>query len=244
MLQNDLAQFKSEKNVAAVQFDIVGHSMGGLVTRAFALQKSYLSDANYHEGIVHKLITIDTPHEGSAFAQRLEESNLICRSLWPYKVGQAVMDLIPGSSLLTKLTSSGKQLLMAHAIVGAASPDQASVALSNWNLADSLACPNLLPADGFVGVFNGEASDLIVSVSSQSSTAVGFSLDSITTTSSVIHALDTTLFTLGPDALNRLLQGNTFRRADGSNPQEVIRLLNTPLSKLNANNDTFTPILP
>jgi pimeloyl-ACP methyl ester carboxylesterase len=59
--------------VAATQVDVVAHSMGGLITRdmPYVVQAGpqtpagFFSPENYGQGIVHKLITIGTPHLGA-----------------------------------------------------------------------------------------------------------------------------------------------------------------------------------
>jgi pimeloyl-ACP methyl ester carboxylesterase len=56
--------------VAGVQADVVAHSMGGNIARAMALHPQFLNRNTFHQGIIHKLITIDTPHLGSAVATR------------------------------------------------------------------------------------------------------------------------------------------------------------------------------
>ena len=56
--------------VAAAQVDVVGHSMGGLITRTmpYVLTSQFYSAENYMQGIVHKLIAIGGPHLGSPLA--------------------------------------------------------------------------------------------------------------------------------------------------------------------------------
>jgi pimeloyl-ACP methyl ester carboxylesterase len=71
-----IGQFKSGNNpanipVAAIQADIVAHSMGGLITRDLVLQPSFLSATTFGEGTIHKLISIDTPHLGSQVAMNI-----------------------------------------------------------------------------------------------------------------------------------------------------------------------------
>lgn len=71
-----IKNFKSGKNpaniaTAGVQADIVGHSMGGVITRTIALQPTFLSADTFGHGSIHKVITVDTPHLGSPVAIRL-----------------------------------------------------------------------------------------------------------------------------------------------------------------------------
>jgi pimeloyl-ACP methyl ester carboxylesterase len=72
-IQNAVNQFKLGQNTqgiqaAGVQADIVAHSLGGLITRTLPLLPTFLSNTTFAEGVVHKLITIDTPHLGSPVA--------------------------------------------------------------------------------------------------------------------------------------------------------------------------------
>ena len=56
---------------AATQADVVGHSMGGLMTRGLIQQSDYFQASNFNKGFVHRLITIGTPHHGSGIAKIL-----------------------------------------------------------------------------------------------------------------------------------------------------------------------------
>ena len=71
-----LEDFKTNRNpakisVASVQADIVAHSMGGNIARMMVLDQNFLSNNTYRQGIIHKLITIDSPHQGTVLARRL-----------------------------------------------------------------------------------------------------------------------------------------------------------------------------
>jgi pimeloyl-ACP methyl ester carboxylesterase len=59
------------KGWAATQVDVVGHSMGGLLTRLYADATDYKRPDNLGQGDVRRLITLDTPHWGSSFANLL-----------------------------------------------------------------------------------------------------------------------------------------------------------------------------
>lgn len=68
-----LHSFKTGHNpegipVAAVQADVVGHSMGGNVSRWMPIMPGFASATTFKRGNIHKLITIDTPHLGSPLA--------------------------------------------------------------------------------------------------------------------------------------------------------------------------------
>ena len=61
-----LTNYRDQRQIAATQVDVVGHSMGGMMTRVFSQKPAqYLRQENDVMGDVHKLITLDTPHEGS-----------------------------------------------------------------------------------------------------------------------------------------------------------------------------------
>jgi pimeloyl-ACP methyl ester carboxylesterase len=53
---------------ACNQVSYVGHSMGGCIARATADLDSFECKKNYGLGFIDRLITIDTPHDGSPFA--------------------------------------------------------------------------------------------------------------------------------------------------------------------------------
>lgn len=66
--------FRSSRGVAATQADIVAHSMGGDILRAMllsSLSNSFLDNASFGKGPVHKLITIGTPHRGTPLATQI-----------------------------------------------------------------------------------------------------------------------------------------------------------------------------
>jgi probable HAF family extracellular repeat protein len=71
-----IVKFKDGDNplqipAAAVQGDIVAHSMGGDIVRTMTRPQSFLSDDTFRQGNMHKVITIDTPHLGSPLAIQL-----------------------------------------------------------------------------------------------------------------------------------------------------------------------------
>ena len=75
-LEQVLKDFKGGFNaesisVAGVQLDIVTHSMGGDIARTMVRTPNYLERNSFRQGIIHKLITIDTPHLGTPVATRM-----------------------------------------------------------------------------------------------------------------------------------------------------------------------------
>jgi len=103
-IQSQISWFKNGGNpvgipVAAVQVDVVAHSMGGDITRYLALQPSFLSGVTFGQGNVHKVITIDTPHLGTPLAiQILQNDNTCVRNLLASKGNIAFSSVILNGS--------------------------------------------------------------------------------------------------------------------------------------------------
>ena len=60
---------------AATQADVVGHSMGGDLTRLYAGSSQFIRNNNYNMGDVHRLVTLDTPHAGASLANLIVSLN-------------------------------------------------------------------------------------------------------------------------------------------------------------------------
>lgn len=81
-----ISDFKHANNIAAVQADVVAHSMGGDVSRTLALASGFKSDDTYGLGPIDKLITIGTPHLGSPLAiDLLQDANACVRRVLALK---------------------------------------------------------------------------------------------------------------------------------------------------------------
>lgn len=126
-----LTAFRSVR-MAATRVDFVGHSMGGLLGRYYAgefqspwanvAKIQYYRADNYYAGDIHKLITLDTPHRGSAIANALVDDAGTAETNWGTlfrKLGcmtcGAVADLRVGSAMLRTLPAPD---VPSHAIVG------------------------------------------------------------------------------------------------------------------------------
>src|SRR5882724_7381758 len=77
-----MEKFKAGDNpmnipIAAVQADVVAHSMGGVVTRTLPLTAGFFSNT-FGQGIIHKVISIDVPHLGSPLAALLLGTTADC----------------------------------------------------------------------------------------------------------------------------------------------------------------------
>ena len=233
-----LEMFAHEHSVAASQADIVAHSMGGLIARAMLQDPRFFNSSNYGSGVIHKLITLDTPHNGSEFATRLSNASSICKfvfSLSGHSVDGAVNDLAPGSAFLTGLNQSTTGVgLKAHAIVGTANATQTLAAFTAISTATTLAsnitsvdipvCDSLL-SGGFQSVFNNDGNDLIVSETSEQ---YGFTAAGVDQSPGTIHAA-MILFPIGPDALDSTLTGAS---SPPINSPKVVNLLNTSITDL------------
>jgi sugar lactone lactonase YvrE len=98
-IQGNLQKFKNGQNpqhipVASIQFDIVAHSMGGVITRTLALQPTFFSADTFGQGNVHKAITIDTPHLGTPLANQMLSPLNLCLQIMFAQFGQPVFDSV------------------------------------------------------------------------------------------------------------------------------------------------------
>jgi pimeloyl-ACP methyl ester carboxylesterase len=74
-IRRAIETFKTYNSAAAVQADLVVHSMGGVVSRALKNLPNYKDARSFNSGTIHKLITIGTPHYGSPLATMLLSGN-------------------------------------------------------------------------------------------------------------------------------------------------------------------------
>ncbi len=182
-----IALFKLRRpGVAVMGADIVGHSMGGVLTRVYFNQPEYRRRDNLMQGDVHKLITLDTPHFGSGLALALvdmRDNHLLCGEYLTWLMAQAglpidqgaVNDLVPGNRAILDMGATG---IPTHALIGHAgfgcealfclSIDARvffSFAIKTWSLC---AAGGVDTACGvWDTVFSGASSDGIVSAYSQ-----------------------------------------------------------------------------
>jgi pimeloyl-ACP methyl ester carboxylesterase len=54
-----------KREMAVTQADVIGHSMGGLLSRNWVANPNYYSPGNFYEGNINRLFTMNTPHTGS-----------------------------------------------------------------------------------------------------------------------------------------------------------------------------------
>jgi len=79
------------KGIQVGRFDLIAHSMGGLVARYYTCSREYIKN---HD--VKKIIFISVPHKGSPIASLGAE----------YFEGQGILDLIPDNPLFTHILPS------------------------------------------------------------------------------------------------------------------------------------------
>ena len=223
-LKRAVAEFKTAEQVAAVQADVVAHSMGGLVVRMLPLlEQAFFRDDNFQLGDVHKLINIGTPHFGSPLARFLRRSPCVSDFLTdngrPTNQG-AIEDLVPNSQALNQINGTSSPLEL-HQIVGLAGEQNKRDSENSTVLflLGRIICRHdfrRIPSGTFFDtVLQTPEHDLIVPASSQR----GGAITNVTPVPDVIHR-QIALFLFGIEELeSREISGR------------VIELLNTPTSE-------------
>jgi pimeloyl-ACP methyl ester carboxylesterase len=241
-------QFKSGTNpdhipVAAIQVDIVAHSMGGDITRTFPLVKGFYGDTTLGLGGVHKMITIGTPHWGSPLAPHLLDNNNACVrgilatsgspsfSSVTFKNGitttGGVADLEGdgfGGSLSPALQALQTHIphpLPTALIQGLESQSQLD-GLNNSSVAEAIRIfcfgdylASHLTSTGWPEIFNQESDSIVPALSEVAG------LTDFTQVDGVIHSSSAELLGFGPPA---------ELDAAGDIPATVTNLLNTPVT--------------
>jgi len=118
-----------DKGFAVTKADVIGHSMGGILTRRHIGSANFKRPDNLGQGDVRRLITLDTPHSGSTFANLVtalhilkpDATNSAVRSITGYNPqGGAVCDLAENSPALAGL--NGATTIKAQVITGTGGP--------------------------------------------------------------------------------------------------------------------------
>ncbi len=202
LLQTQKRGLREGHRIAAAQADVIAHSMGGCVARKLAATSAYERADNYGAGDYHKLLTLDTPHWGSAFADvvvqfrelthaqyaSLRVSAKIILGLLAHTqrthfdqiTGAAIDDLRPGSAELNSLPALEAPT---HVHVGTGGSDLEASGLLEFNaLRDASTAAYVVARElpvGDLGQFYTEPHDVIVLQASQ---AGGMTLGEVTTT--------------------------------------------------------------
>jgi len=136
-LNQAIDYFRIDQDVAAVQASAVGHSMGGILLRRVVGNAVYgretYTKANFWQGPIDRLITIDTPHWGATSAnwlldtlgpsaEALTKVNEFLNGITPVGnraiSGGAVGDLSVGSAAIRSLPDTRAYGIPTHAIIG------------------------------------------------------------------------------------------------------------------------------
>lgn len=250
---------------AAVQVDMVAHSMGGDIARMTVLLPNFLSDETFGQGVIHKLITIDTPHLGSPIAAVLSTSEtggcvenlLAAAGDFVFNTVQlggsstltdgAILDLAPSSQALQAIATQNPHPLPTALIAGvytdfiSLNPNQSVIGILCGDIGrDSLAL-DLTPT-AWPALFNSQGTDPnngnndgIVSETSQLN-----GLNSVFIVQGVVHS---------PGVEGRLGLGflpPSVLDSDSATgiPSKVILLLNTPVNNSSLILQPFFPISP
>lgn len=120
----DQMRRKGIGGMAATQVDVIGHSMGGILARLFINGEQNRIPDNLNQGYVRRLVTLDTPHFGSSFANLLvalhntapdQAEDMVGLLLRGAKVtGGAICDLAENSPALQAL--NGGTIVPSYAI--------------------------------------------------------------------------------------------------------------------------------
>ncbi len=113
-VETALDQFRANGN-AATQVDVIGHSMGGILTRLYADSGQFLRPDNYNLGDIRRLTTLDTPHWGSTFANLLVSLHQV-RATATYLLARAAGDITQGAVCDLAENSPALQGLIATAV--------------------------------------------------------------------------------------------------------------------------------
>jgi hypothetical protein len=129
------------RGIAGTRCDVIGHSMGGLLTRWYVSDPNgiYRRADNFLHGDVHKLVTVDTPHFGSPLARILVDEReqptflgWIAERMNHCVTCGAVFDLRPESDATRRvLRDSSSSDVPFHAVVGTGGSDIIGNVLEN-----------------------------------------------------------------------------------------------------------------
>lgn len=183
-----LARYRAA-GLAGVQVDLLGHSMGGVLARHYAQSSQYRRDDNYQQGDFNRVVSVNSPHRGSPWADLLVTGHLnplvggvVDQALaslgMPY--GPALEDLREQSGALQAIARAD---VRGHALTGTGGSDLIEAVGVAGTLADLLShipqpplTQGILRAMVFVAdalgtanaaLFNGRQHDLIVPLESE-----------------------------------------------------------------------------
>jgi Leucine-rich repeat (LRR) protein/pimeloyl-ACP methyl ester carboxylesterase len=164
-INDALKYYKDSLKIAAVQADVVAHSLGGLMARSFTGEHNYKNKLNYLEGSIHRLITIGTPHNGSPygpFLWNLQVKGLTNSLVKSKPIGTVHRDFAPASNAFFRLNVDQNNETKIHTITTSYVPDITHPATYFEKFFESIYRRSYNNT-----VFGGQENDGMVSVSSQ-----------------------------------------------------------------------------
>ncbi len=88
----------TEKGFSTTRVDVVGHSMGGILSRLHVQSDRFVRPDNLGEGDIRRLVTVATPHLGSTFANLL----VALHEFRPVEAMQTVRSLLGSDALIDR----------------------------------------------------------------------------------------------------------------------------------------------
>ena len=169
---NEALDKMRDDKIAVTQADLGGHSMGGILSRNHVGRSTYKKNANYDEGDVDKLVTLNTPHTGSPLANVLAVVRDILPQFLLDKLRDfgkaidegAIDDLSKGSAAINAIQQTP---VPSHALVGIGGSDLVGDALTLLPGGLGLLFKILNFFDDNTDIFAGIQHDLIVGRPSQ-----------------------------------------------------------------------------
>lgn len=235
----DLRRFslahKINNRVAGIQMDVIGYSMGGLVARAARLSYAYTRSFPYEQGAIHKLITLNTPHLGSPFAEALATDSPTCKNVFQSASDNLIRlnieDLRPNSNFLHSINApsirGGIMAATAGSLASSSQIDAAETTAAYW-VAKNIGGCKFAPQNGFNSFF-GQGHDLVVPMDSQNAKGLAYSVGDtipfIKISDAAIHTFNKGVYPIGPDVLGHGIESNELINAL---TMPIITLLNTP----------------
>ena len=169
---NYLQNYLTSEGYAVSKFDLLGHSMGGILAR------QYLQSSQYQNNI-HKLITLNTPHSGSQMANFLSNplntGDGLCEYIREFMSGNpatascqsgAIEDLRVDSPAISTLNNGTglSKVVPSHTI---ATTFPSSTVLTGLARLPKVGMLAYLLNLAITTIFNNEANDGVVALSSQ-----------------------------------------------------------------------------
>jgi hypothetical protein len=230
---------------SAGKVDIVAHSMGGLLSRLY-IQEAFNSVPYNND--VHKLITLNTPHSGSPFADWVLSScdlnSSLLKSTWILfgKIGRCA-DILLVEPALDDLRVNGSgidEILNGPTLANNNRvPTYAITSKDDISFSDPDCAFYYQDLGNYLGIFNNEPNDDIVTVESQQGNIFP-SQNPFPNTCHVGSSREPSIVNRIREKINEMPNGQNFD-IDGYIPSNLSYPLNHPA--LNLTSNTFINIL-